>query len=244
MKYVIVSKLNKNHFFFLSYFIFKIIEGLCNKYSQTTQDIVGIFHHNYIDSMSDFLSIIPYIIIKIRSRNISKNKLNKENIKEKEQDSNNNIEYIYSDPKRDNIIKRSKRVFKLLIVISIFDFFASYLDIIFKIIFITDYSFANKVENNSSILFSIISNYVLSILILHSPFYRHHYICMAINLLLVIILVLFDIKNIIDKIDENKSYTYAIERTLIAILYSFEDVFAKILLSIDSISPYIYLLYN
>ena len=243
MKYVIFSKLNKNHFLFLSFIIIKIIDELCRNYMEKVDDIIRIFHHNYIGSLSDFLSIIPFIIIKIRSKDISKNELKKENIKEKEQDSNNDIEYIYSDQKTENNIKRAKRIFKFLIIVSIFDFLATYLDIIFKIIkiFTKDNLLINKVENNSSILFSIISMYVLSILILHSPFYRHHYVSMAINLLLLIILIILDIINIVNR---KLSYIYVIEKTIIIILYSFEDVLAKILLSIDSISPYIYLLYR
>ena len=243
MKYVIFSKLNKNHFLFLSFIIIKIIDELCRNYMEKVDDIIRIFHHNYIGSLSDFLSIIPFIIIKIRSKDISKNELKKENIKEKEQDSNNAIEYIYSDQKTENNIKRAKRIFKFLIIVSIFDFLSSYLDIIFKIIkiFTKDNLLINKVENNSSILFGIISMYVLSILILHSPFYRHHYVSMAINLLLLIILIILDIINIVNR---KLSYIYVIEKTIIIILYSFEDVLAKILLSIDSISPYIYLLYR
>ena len=243
MKYVIFSKLNKNHFLFLSFIIIKIIDELCRNYMEKVDDIIRIFHHNYIGSLSDFLSIIPFIIIKIRSKDISKNELKKENIKEKEQDSNNAIEYIYSDQKTENNIKRAKRIFKFLIIVSIFDFLASYLDIIFKIIkiFTKDNLLINKVENNSSILFSIISMYVLSILILHSPFYRHHYVSMAINLLLLIILIILDIINIVNR---KLSYIYVIEKTIIIILYSFEDVLAKILLSVDSVSPYIYLLYR
>ena len=243
MKYVIFSKLNKNHFLFLSFIIIKIIDELCRNYMEKVDDIIRIFHHNYIGSLSDFLSIIPFIIIKIRSKDISKNELKKENIKEKEQDSNNDIEYIYSDQKTENNIKRAKRIFKFLIIVSIFDFLASYLDIIFTIIkiFTKDNLLINKVENNSSILFSIISMYVLSILILHSPFYRHHYVSMAINLLLLIILIILDIINIVNR---KLSYIYVIEKTIIIILYSFEDVLAKILLSVDSVSPYIYLLYR
>ena len=243
MKYVIFSKLNKNHFLFLSFIIIKIIDELCHNYMEKVDDIIRIFHHNYIGSLSDFLSIIPFIIIKIRSKDISKNELKKENIKEKEQDSNNDIEYIYSDQKTENNIKRAKRIFKFLIIVSIFDFLATYLDIIFKIIkiFTKDNLLINKVENNSSILFGIISMYVLSILILHSPFYRHHYVSMAINLLLLIILIILDIINIVNR---KLSSIYVIEKTIIIILYSFEDVLAKILLSVDSVSPYIYLLYR
>ena len=101
MKYIIFAKLNKNYFLFLSYFIIKIIDEIINKLVETNGDIVKTFHINYILSMSDFLSIIPLIIINIRSKSISKNKLMSENKLNKEEESkqksNNDIEYIYLD---------------------------------------------------------------------------------------------------------------------------------------------------
>ena len=237
MKYVIFSKLNKNHFFFLSYFIIAIIDEICNRYMKSTDDIAGTFHKNYIYSLSDLLSIIPFIIIKIRSRNTSNNELKNELTKENTQDLNKNIEYIYTGIKEEK--KRNKQVLKLSIIVSLFDFFAININIIFKIIFAQDFLLVNRAELNSIILFCIISNYALSIFILHTPFYRHHYICMAINLIFLIALIVIDIINIVKG---NLLYPYVVLRTIIAILYSFEDVFAKILLSINSISPYIYLL--
>ena len=101
MKYLIFSKLNKNHFLFLSYFIIAIIDELCNKYMKSTDDIAGTFHKNYIYSLSDLLSIIPFIIIKIRSRNTSNNELKNELTKENTQDLNKNIEYIYTGIKEE-----------------------------------------------------------------------------------------------------------------------------------------------
>ena len=79
MKYIIISKLDKYHLLFLSYFIIKIIDTIMNKIVSTDGDIIKTFHKNYILSMSDFLSIIPFIIIKVRTKNISKNKIIREN---------------------------------------------------------------------------------------------------------------------------------------------------------------------
>ena len=63
---------------------------------------------------------------------------------------------------------------------------------------------------------------------------------MGINSLFLIGLVIYDILGI----ENNESYFYLFMKILKVILYSFEDVFAKILLSIDSFSPYIYLFYR
>ena len=63
MKYLIFSELNKNHFLFLSFFIITIIKEIVNRQIKSTQDVVHTFHKYYIYTLSDFLSIIPIIII-------------------------------------------------------------------------------------------------------------------------------------------------------------------------------------
>ena len=245
MKYIIFAKLNKNYFLFLSYFIIKIIDEIINKIVETDGDIVKTFHINYILSMSDFLSIIPLIIINVRSKSISKNKLMSENKLNKEEESkqksNNDIEYIYLDNNIQNNKRRAKRILKLSIIISIFEFLARYMNIVFRLLFKNDYSLVSSVEQNSHILISIILKYVLSIIILHYPFYKHHYLSMGINIICLIAIVTLDILNMVDG---KLKYPHVITKIVLVILYSFEDVIAKILLSIDSISAYIYLFYR
>ena len=245
MKYIIISKPNKYHFLFLSYFIIKIIDTIMNKIVSTDGDIIKTFHKNYILSMSDFLSIIPFIIIKVRTKIISKNKIIRENEQETKEESiqktDNNIEYIYLDNNIMNDKRRMKRIIKFSIIVSIFEFLARYIDILFKLIFINDYLLVDKEEQNSHFLISIIFKYILSIIILHYPFYRHHYFSMGINIICLIAIVILDILNMVDG---KLKYPHVITKTLIVLLYSFEDVIAKILLSIDSISSYIYLLYR
>ena len=68
MKYFLLTKLNINHFFFLLYYIIHTARTLINKQYIITEDICASFHKYYIYSFSDFLSIIPIIIIKIRSK--------------------------------------------------------------------------------------------------------------------------------------------------------------------------------
>ena len=259
MKYLIFSELNRNYFLFLSYFIITIIKDIVNKYITSSDDIIHSFHRYYIYTLSDFLSIIPFIIIKVRSKGISKNielpktetinsnsskKSSKENSMENPKftisDTFNTIEYIYSDNTNQNMIKRSKRIFKLSIIISIFDFSAIYLNVTFNIIIQSSNFIIKKTKLNSIILFNIVSKYALSILILKTPFYKHNYLSLAVNLVILIGLIIVDILGI----DDNKSYYFVLMKIINVILYSFEDVYAKILLSLDSISPYLYLLYR
>ena len=213
MKYIIISGLNRNYFLFLSYFIITMIRQITSNYITTTKDIINIFHKYYIHTLSNFISIIPFIVIKIRSKGISRNSTNKLN---------------------------SKRKIKLSIIVSIFEFSVAFIDIIFEIIIKNNNYVIKKADLNSSILFNIVSKYVLSVIILHSPFYRHHYLSLAINFIFLIALVILDISHI----EENNQFYYALIKILKRILFSFEDVIAKILLSLDSISAYVYLLYR
>ena len=85
-------------------------------------------------------------------------------------------------------------------------------------------------EKNSIILFNIISKYILSIIILHSDMYKHHYLSLTINIIFLIGLAIFDIINI----KRNTSYVfYAFIRIIMIILFGFEDVYAKINLALS-----------
>ena len=236
MKYLIFSKLNRNHFLFLTYFIVITINNIVNKYIYFGKDLIFTFNNNYIFTLSDFLTLIPVIIIKIRSKSVSKE--NEESSKKGRSgsESNNEIKYIYTDKN----IKRRKRILKLSILISIFDFLGTYfgltLDIIIKALNIT----IKNEKINSNILINIISKLVLNNLILHLPIYKHHYLSLSINLIILIGLIIHDIFQFKDP----KTYLNLLKSVLTVFLYSIEDVYAKILLSFDSISPYTYLLYR
>ena len=85
-------------------------------------------------------------------------------------------------------------------------------------------------EKNSIILFNIISKYILSIIILHSDMYKHHYLSFTINIIFLIGLAIFDIINI----KRNTSYVfYASIWILMIILFGFEDVYSKITLALS-----------
>ena len=257
MKYLIFTELNRNHFLFLSYFIISIIIEIDNKYITSSDDIIDTFHKCFNHTLSDFLSIIPYIIIKLRSKGISKkNKSEKVKTDLKEKTSNENIveralsessidiayKYINVNIK-DKKEKANKRKIKLSLLVSVFEFLAIYLNVTFNIIAKTNNYTVKFSEMESSILFKVMSKYILSIIILHSPVYKHHYLSLAINIIFLIVLVVFDIIDLVETKD-NYYFLYAVLKIIIAILFSFEDVYAKVLLSLGSFSPYIYLLYR
>jgi hypothetical protein len=120
-----------------------------------TGDIIEIFHKYYLYTLSDFFSIIPFIIIKVRSKEISKgistNKsvqensdINKtipkenleEDLKENNPEQSKTIELIYVNNNIEKAIKRSRRIVKLIIIVSIFEFLAIYTNVTFNILYI------------------------------------------------------------------------------------------------------------
>ena len=239
MKYLIFSELSRNHFLFLSYFIISIIKIIVNKYIVSTKDLIHTFNKYYMCTLSDLLSVIPLIIIKIRSKDI----LNKpkENIKSNSDDKteSSDINYIYTDYAQRND-KRVKRIIKLSILVSIFDFLALYINITYNIIIAIYKLPNNKLILTCDILFNVISKFALGTLILHMPIYKHHYLSLAINIMALIGFLIYDIT----KIDKLIYLFFGLKRLISLILYSFEDIYAKILLSFDSISPYTYLFYR
>ena len=234
MKYLILSELNRNYFLFLSYFIISIIQEIVKIHRTLGKDIIFTFNRYYIYTLSDFLSIIPVIIIIKRSKGISES--NKENVELNITKTSTSIKYIYTDTNQ----KRIKRIFKLLILTSFFEFLGKYINITYEIIVLTTNFAIKKVSINSSILFNIISKYILTMLILHLPIYKHHYLSLIINLIFLIGFIIYDIINI----SEARSYIFVVMKITSVILFSVEDVYAKLLLSFDSISPYSYLLYR
>ena len=238
MKYLEFSILNKNYLLFLSYFIVVLIREIINDFYSSTKDIIESFHKYYTYSLSDFLSIIAIIIIKIRSKGIKKNN-NAEKI-----NHNNSIKYIYYNPEYENI-KKIIRIFIIIIFISLFDFLAQYSNVIFNIIQKKTDSVINKINLNSVLIINVITKYIFSRLILYTPFYKHHYLCFLINLILLIALGIIDIIQINNNNNNSlMAFFYIAMKILSVTLYSIEDVLAKVIFEFYSISPYILLLYR
>ena len=74
MKYIVLSKFNRYYLLFLTYFITMIIKEIVGDLYRSTNDIIESFNKYYFYTLSDLLSIIPLTIIKIRLKNVLKNK--------------------------------------------------------------------------------------------------------------------------------------------------------------------------
>ena len=224
---------NLNHIFFIfiliSYFIKYCIvnyikeEGIDQKYEEK-------FFNKYIFILSDFFSIIPLCIIKIRSR-----KSQAEDVfLTKTQKSNLSIELLHSN---DSPISFNKLLIRTFIV-SFSDLFAEIFDIIFYI-FIPK----NNFEFNFAIIIKILMKYFLSKLILKIAYYRHHNFSVIINLICLILISFVDIHYLYNNWDI-KSIFFLILIIFDSIFYALEDVIGKKALIEEFLSPYSILFYK
>ena len=242
MKYIIFSKFNRYHFLFVTYLIIIIIKEKVNDLYSPTDDIIQSFNKYYSYTISDLFSIIPILIIKYRSKRVSTKSSNINTLVESK--TIQSVKYLYTNSFDYSYSRNTSRIIKLMIVISIFDFFGKYSNVTFNIILAkTNYVF-KKIKLNALSVINIIAIYILSILILHSPFYRHHYLSLSINLIFLVALVVIDQMKIFSDDKWKIQILYTLLRLLNTIFYSFEDVYGKVLLSIESISPYTLLFYR
>ena len=238
MKYFLFTKFNCNHFLFLSYFIITIIRGVLKEIESPTKDIVETFNNYYAYTLSDFISIIPVLIIKIRSRSSRIEEINTKKYSNQEK-------LIYKDANIANICKKLKTLIKILFIISFMEFLSVFSKVFYYFILNKSNAHINKFSLNSVIIFSIIFQYICNRIILHYLFYRHHYLSFAINIIVLIILGTIDIIDI-HKTNDNptEAFLYMLIKILAMIFYSIEDSYAKIILTYNSISPYFFLLYR
>ena len=165
----------------------------------------------------------------------------------KESKKSVNQSFLNSDDKLSSI-KETKNTstclsfMKIMIKIVSVDYFCQLLFLIFSLIFKKDEIIPRK-NNNYLLIIDILSRFIFCRLILDTYFYKHHIVSMIINLVVFIILGLFDIYNIFKQIDMEISifFSFLIIQT---IAYSMEDVLNKIALSRESLTPYSLLYYK
>ena len=165
----------------------------------------------------------------------------------KESKKSVNQSFLNSDDKLSSI-KETKNTstclsfLKIMIKIVSVDYFCQLLFLIFSLIFKKDEIIPRK-NNNYLLIIDILSRFIFCRLILDTYFYKHHIVSMIINLVVFIILGLFDIYNIFKQVDMEISifFSFLIIQT---IAYSMEDVLNKIALSRESLTPYSLLYYK
>ena len=172
---------------------------------------------NIFASISRFLTIIPYIILKINSKRI--------NITEPGNKNNNIIEYIYIDIKEENVKGKWGYIFLSSII-----FFLQ------AIIF--DYTF--KMKTSSWILYILITP-IFYYFIFKIKLYKHHYL----SIILILLLGLFmdiSLENIKNDITDNLLLFFM--SLLREIIFSLHNVLAKYVMEKKFVSVYEYSFYN
>ena len=228
-KYFFFPKPHLNHFLFLLFFVISILKKYVNTFFPQKPKIPLEFLELYIYNLSDFFSIIPLFILQKRT------KRKKEII-----DSNSNKDvkgghgYIYNNREKTNP-KSKIRIF----ILTISDYIAQISSVIFYVI-LNEMNIPMKFAKLTSLLIiNVIVIFIISKLILHNHFYRHHSLSLLINIICLIVLIIVDISNIINYSGEIKmQFIYIIIKIVQSILYSLEDVLIKVLILSDYLHPF------
>ena len=234
-KYFFFPKLQLRHLLFLFFFIISFIKKGTQIYFEKNQRIAIEFLKLYMYDVGDFLSIIPFLIIKKRmqTENIEKRR--------KSVKSDREIEYIYNDMVED---KKDCNTFRNVFLFSIFDFVAQILPVIYYIVK-EDQKLEVKQGNlNFILIFNVITIILFSLCFLHTNFYRHHLVAFLIDIFCVVILSIIDLYLIFSEAKENiaMSIVYIFVKILSTVLYSIENVTAKIIFLYNYVSTYALLL--
>ena len=234
-RYFLIEKPNLKHLLFLFYFFISLGEYTLEDVFKSETNLATPFFNVYIYIISDFLSIIPHLIIKKRSRP------NNSFISQSSIHSPKELELIYSE--QDSNI--DKKAIKAIVLLASIDYISQMTNVIYYLVN-EEYKFeVPNLNLNSLFIFNIIFLILLSKIILHYPFYRHHCFSSIIIVLCLLVLVILDLIQILDKQNENElssSFIYLIIRLIRTFLYSTEDVLGKIILLYKNVTVYSLLL--
>ena len=221
------------HLLFLLYFITSIPKNLMLDFVDEINNVSIPFFKIYVFVISDSLAVIPYIIVKKRSQ---------KSILEKTPSvhSSKDIDLIYNDNEDSESTKIQNKAFLNIILLGSLDYIAQISLVIYYLIKQEYKKDINDINLNSLLIFNIIFIILLSKIMLHTQFYKHHYFSSILIILFLLVLVILDIIQINKTNNDNKliSYIYLIIRIMRIFLYSLEDVIGKILLLYQNFSPY------
>ena len=220
-KYFFFPKPHLNHLLYLLFFVISILKKYVNTLFPQKSKIPSEFLQIYIYNLSDFFSIIPYFILKHRTK--GKKDINDSN---SERNTKNRTEYIYTDIEDTN-----QYPYKKILILTISDYIAQISFVIFYII-LNELDIPMKfIKLNSLFIVNVLVIFIISKLILHNQFYRHHSFSLLINIICLIVLIIVDIINIINYSGKIIiQFIYIILKIVRCILYSIEDVLIKVLI--------------
>ena len=115
IKRVLFEKPHINHILFLFFFISSLVKQYILKIVKEDDNLSIPVFKLYIYDIGDFLSLIPYIIIKIKS---------KSKVREKRHKSEEEINYIYNDSTKSEFKKNMSYIILYMFLLTISDFIA------------------------------------------------------------------------------------------------------------------------
>ena len=231
-KYCLFPKPSFSHLYFLFYFVSSMVKQYIFKDIKEKENLSIPIFKLYVYEIGDFFSIIPYLIMKkeIKSEKITKSIAN---------NYRRNFRYIYNDI----FAKMKSRIIRNIFIISLINFIGQISTIIFYLIEGNQQMKVNHAYLNIVLIFNIIFLFLLTKFIMDISFYLYNYLSLIIFIICLIGLVFLDFSHIINNsIDFTNSLLYIVIKIFVALLYSIENIFAKIMFLKYYISPYFLLL--
>ena len=242
IKHFLFPKPHINYLLFLVFFICSIIKQIIFKDIKDKDNLAIPVFKLYIYDIGDFFSLIPYLIIKRKSK--SKIPIEEIEEREKRKKSQDDINYIYNDSTKNEFKKNMSYIIVNMFLITILDFIAQISTVTFYLI-TGNQKFQVKHENlNITLIFNVIALFLFSKLFLHHTFYRHHFFSFIIFIICLIVIVILDITQIYEACGDNyqKPVIFLAIKIFSVILYSLEDVIAKVMFLNYYFTPYFLLL--
>ncbi len=243
MKFCTLEQPSRKLLYFIGYVFFAFIKELLEDqldiifHDKSAKYFEFIIFYNIGDLLCGFFVLIINRTtqdenIEKKTKNIKKNDTGRIDLSRK-----NSL--IYNNAQSELLIISIKRVFYL----SIYDLLAQSCIIIFSFIYPNE---EIKIQNhniNLSLIFDIISRFILNKIMLGMKFYPHYYLSITINILSFIILSISDLYYIITE-GKISHWIYLIQTIISLIFYSFENVEGKIGLNSEFLNPYNLIFYK
>ena len=239
IKRLFFEKPHINHFLFLFFFVSSIIKQIIFKDIKDKVNLSIPIFKLYIYDVGDLLSFIPYLIIKKKSKSqipiaeIKKRKMNEEEIK-----------YIYNDLTNEEFKKNKMYIILFIFLLTILDFIAQISTVTFYLITGNQKFQVKQAHLNITLIFNVIGLFLFSKLFLRTTFRRHHFFSLIVFIVCLIVIVVLDIIQIIKEYGNNykKPLIFLAIKIFTVILYSLEDVIAKVIFLNYYFTPYFLLL--
>ena len=208
---------------FLLFFIFSFLYNFIIRWiSLNTKQVAQPFLNTYLFNISDYLSIIPFLIVKHRTKahNLSKSS---------EIESTPTVTKTFTTY-HEKVTKKDFKFFLIVGLVGLFDCLSHISSLLFYIVYGKNERSVPENNLSSLLIFNILIIYIFSKLILKTAFYRHHYLSFLMNVICILILGTIDIIN--TATTDNKESIgmiifYIIKKIFTIIFYSIEDVIGK-----------------